>query len=155
MSQLKTNPINKLLENLTNLSDKDKRALSALLLFLLAMVLYGLFAFHQYANKIEKSALNTQSMFFWMRNQAGHIQANTDNQSLDIAEVVNNAANMQNIQLTITNNNNQAQFNANHDNAVVIGSFLAKLDEQGVVFDDLSVAQKADDSIEAQATVHF
>lgn len=145
-------------ENLTSklaiMPERDKRALLLLSAFLLAMLGYGVYLLHSYASKVEASALATQQQFFWLRGQAGNIKADNAAQG-SLEDTIQQTANMQNIQVNAVASGSSVQFSASHEQAAVLGSFLARLEEQGVTFERLTMSQQPDLSMTAEAVARF
>lgn len=144
---------NGIFDRIASLPERDRRALQALSLFLLGCILYGLFAFHQYAGKIEKNAMTAQNDLFWMRSQAPFIKADNQASTQSLQELVNQKGSQLGMSVKVAESGESAQLSVSHKNAAVLGNFLASLASEGIVFERLAINQQSNMDVQAEATI--
>lgn len=152
-SALRFPAFDQLADRVNHLPQRDRRALMALLIFLLLSALYGLWMFHHYASSVEKNALTAQDDLFWLRSQAPLIQAQTESSQSSIKELVDQKAAMHGINVNVVQSGENAQLSATHQNAAVLGNFLAALASDGLVFERAALNQQKNLDIQAEAMV--
>lgn len=124
-----------------------------LLVFLCGALLYGVYALHAYASKLEKSAMQAQNDLFWLRSQAPLLAQRAEVNSSELDTIVNQAASRYGISASIAQSGERAQLSAQHADAAILGNFFAGLASEGLLFERLTMTQQADQSILAEATV--
>lgn len=158
-----TNSQNLLWSRWQALSPRDQIALGILLGFLLLFVGgYGGYSVHQTAKDSKAEYQEQVADYFWLRAQAGNIDSNAltaattqDGSAVPPASRVNealNASGISNVQVVATGNAVQISFD--NGSQAVVSAALAKLEQQGWQFTQLSMQQDATSKIiQVQATV--
>ena len=163
------NPVAQWYENLQQqmqsrwqaLPPRDRLALSILMAFLLVFgVGYGGYTIHSEANKSKSAYTTAVADYFWLRSQAGNIDANASSSSQagaqeEAAQVVNTAltqAGVQEAQVMAVGSGVQLSFS--HDSQAVVAKVLGQLQQQGWQFSRLNVQQEpATKQLQVQATL--
>lgn len=143
---------------------RDQLALAALSVFLLLFIGgYGGYSVHQAANDSKRGYQEQVADYFWLRAQAGNI----DNKASSVGTTVNgeadmppasrinamlNGAGIADAQVVAAGDSVQLSFT--HPSQAVVSTALAKLEQQGWQFTQLSMQQDTTNkSIQVQATV--
>lgn len=163
------NPVAQWYENLQQqmqsrwqaLPPRDRLALSILMAFLLVFgVGYGGYMLHSEANKSKTAYTTSVADYFWLRSQAGNIDANASLSSQadgqeEAAQVVNTAltqAGVQEAQVMAVGSGAQLSFS--HDSQAVVAKVLGQLQQQGWRFSRLNIQQEpATKQLQVQATL--
>lgn len=145
--------VEQLSEKYALLSSNDRRALTVLLAFLLASLLYGVFMFHQHASKVEQRALQKKNDLFWLRSQAPYIKQNTGQSNEGVQSKIETLARRYNLNVNVVENGDVAQLSVTHPNAAVLGNFLVALASDQLIYDRLSIQQEKNMEIQAEATL--
>lgn len=143
------------------LPSRDRLALIILLLFLLLFGGgYGGYILHNGATKSKADYNNAVSDYFWLRAQAGNINAEanltspSDNDQTPTAKIntVINQAGIDDAQVVATGETVQLSFS--HNSQALVGRVLGKLQQQGWQFSRLTVQQdSASKQLQVQATL--
>lgn len=146
------------------LSPRDQMALGILIVFLLLFVGgYGGYSIHQAAKDSKTEYQEQIADYFWLRAQAGNIDPSALNatggqngaEAMPPASQVNailNASGIDNAQVIAASDSVQLSFS--NDSQAVASSALARLNQQGWQFTQLSMQQDVvTKQIQVQATV--
>jgi type II secretory pathway component PulM len=132
------------------LSPRDQFALGLLLVFLLLFVGgYGGYSAHQAAKDSKADYQEQVADYFWLRAQAGNVDSTAlsaanaqDGEAMPPASSVNaalNASGIDNAQVVAAGNAVQLRFT--HGSQAVVSAALARLEQQGWQFTQLSMQQ--------------
>ncbi|WP_201616985.1 type II secretion system protein GspM [Psychrobacter urativorans] len=146
------------------LPPRDQLALYILLAFLLLFIGgYGGYSVRQAATDSKADYQEQVADYFWLRSQAGNIDStlNTatgqEGASMLPASSVNatlSASGVDNVQVVATGD--AVQFSFNYPSQAIVSAALAKLEQQGWQFTQLSIQQDViTKNIQVQATVIF
>lgn len=142
-----------LLHRYDALTPRDKLALFVLALFLVVVVFGGgMWWLHQQASQARQDAQSAQQQYFWMRSQAPNIKVNQV-VTTDVNQTVQQVASNTGISVQTAQNGNVMQLSFTHNNAAVIGNFIAQLANQGINVERLNIRQIEDSSFIVEASV--
>lgn len=143
------------------LAHRDQLALIILSLFLLLFVGgYGGYVIHQEARESKADYQQQVADYFWLRSQAGNIDVNTVNSSVDDGTVP--PANSVNLLLTTAGIDNAqvatvgdtVQLSFINPSQALVSNALSKINAQGWQFTQISMQQESSTKqIEVQATL--
>lgn len=144
-----------------SLAPRDQVALIILSLFLLLCIGgYGGYVIHQEAKKSKEDYQQQVADYFWLRSQAGNIDVNTINASID--DGTTSPANHMNLLLTTSGIDNAqvatvgdtVQLSFINPSQALVSNALSKMNAQGWQFTQLSMQQESNTKqIEVQATL--
>lgn len=148
------------------LSSRDQLALSILMVFLILFVGgYGGYTAHQAAKASKEDYQQQVTDYFWLRSQAANIDSTAlaaldsqnDSSAQPPASRVNtllNDSGIDNAQVVAAGDKVQLSFT--NDSQALVSAALAKLEQQGLQFNQLTMQQDlASKQIQVQATVSF
>lgn len=134
------------------LPDRDRRALLALVAFLLiAGFGSGLWSLYQYHQKAYRQAEAERATLFWMQSQAASLQPTLATPQ-PMLQLVPTLASSQGLTVSTSQQGDRMLITASHSSYAVLAGFLSRLAEQGVVIENLSM-QQAGGLIQLQATL--
>ena len=144
-----------------SLAPRDQVALIILSLFLLLCIGgYGGYVIHQEAKESKEDYQQQVADYFWLRSQAGNIDVNTINASID--DGTTSPANHMNLLLTTSGTDNAqvatvgdtVQLSFINPSQALVSNALSKMNAQGWQFTQLSMQQESNTKqIEVQATL--
>ncbi len=148
-----TAPWERLQERVSELPERDRRALVLLTLFLLVfMIGGGLFMAHKQAKKAERDASDARELLLWMRSQAPNLAIGPTN-SQPLSDLLQSSAQAQGLTLTQNPMGEQISVQTSNTSFAVLGSWMSRLAAEGVQFSQLSLQEQPGGVIQLQATV--
>lgn len=148
-----TKSLTALQQKFQSLPKRDKLALMILAIFLVCfMIGFAGWELHQQANKSKKSYDDTMSNVFWLRSQAGNIQANP-NQNVNKVDSIRQILSQSGIAGQVVENGDKIQLNFTHNQSAVINNIFNQIQQQGLNIQQLQINQPTLEQLEVQAVL--
>lgn len=138
---------------LDQLAVRDRIALCILLIFLLVFsVVSSVWYLHKAADQAQGDAIEQRELLLWMRSQVPNIQTNPA-AAQPLSEILQGTARQQGLTITQNGMGDQLQVGVTHQSFAVLGTWLTRVVEQGVVIKQLEIKQQNDGELQLNAVM--